>query len=106
MYSKQAQLSKVKKDNPKKMSKSDLKSFRWSIYYNAKGICQLCNKEPICDYHHPLFGCRGADKDDRCQTGTCRKCHDKCHEDKHGFNLKAVEIGESNHKEWVNEIQK
>lgn len=103
MYSKQSQLSKVKEDNPKKMTKDELKSFRWSIYDNAKGICQLCNQAPIEDYHHGLFGCRGADKDDRCQTGTCRKCHEKCHKDKHGFNLQAIEIGNDNYNKWIKE---
>ncbi|MDY0138264.1 MAG: hypothetical protein RBR50_01070 [Candidatus Izemoplasmatales bacterium] len=101
MYSKQSQLSKVKKDNPKKMTEAEQKAFRIYIGLSTRHICQLCNKAMIQDYHHPIFGCRGADKDDRCQAGCCRDCHEKCHKDKHGFNLKAVEIGNENYQRWI-----
>lgn len=112
MYSKKSQLTKVKKDNPKKMSKSENKKYREFISDIAKGKCQLCGNRGD-DFHHSIWGRYGAEKDDRYQLLLCREHHEICHKDKYGFNSNSLKIAVINymeyrakyndHKEWQNE---
>ena len=96
-FSKEAQLKKNRKVNPKKLSQKALKDYKFTIHDISNGMCQICKVKPGDDYHHCVFGCRGADKDDRILALTCRDCHDECHKHKHEEpNTTAIEIGNNN----------
>jgi len=102
MFSKDAQLKKDRRLNKKRLSKKEMNEFRRFISDTSNNVCQLCKIRQIQDAHHPIFGCRGADKDDRCQVGVCRECHEKCHNDKHGkLNSLAIKIGHKNYKNFL-----
>lgn len=97
MYSKASQTKKNRRKNEKKLDKEALHSYKMDINFFANHVCQLCKVRMGEDHHHPVFGCRGADKDDRILVLVCRLCHDECHEQKHGErNTKAKCIGEEN----------
>ncbi len=93
------QLKKNRKQNEKKLSRTELIAYKDTILEECNGMCQLCEEEVADDFHHPYFGSRGADKDDRILTATCRVCHTKCHQSKHGaLNTKAKDIGINNRR--------
>jgi len=98
---KQTQLYKTKRVNLKKLSRLENKLFHDSILDSTGGICQLCNEAEGADFHHTLWGCYGANKDDSRQILVCRKCHELCHKEKHGVvNTIAIKISELNWKEY------
>ena len=101
-YSKEMQTKKAKKLKKGRMTKSDLSTYQMYIYEDSLGLCQLCHKEPIDDYHHSKYGCYGADKDDKFLIGLCRTDHDLCHKDKQKNN-EALYIAQVN---WKNAPQK
>lgn len=93
---KKDQLKKNRKPNPKKLSRPENEAYRCTIDEISFGKCQLCGTIGQ-DYHHPYYGNRGADKDDRYQLAVCRTCHTECHRSKHGaMNTKAKGIAEEN----------
>lgn len=103
MYSKETQLKMAKKKNDKRLDPCEYRALKDSILDRTNGICQLCGVAAISEYHHSLYGSRGADKDDRSIVGICRGCHSNCHKDKHGeLNTLAVEIGENNWERYSN----
>ena len=79
MYSKDAQLQKVKKHNPKKLSAKELKEFKLWIREDSNNKCQHCHACMIESYHHARYGKYGADKDDRSLNGLCDACHKWMH---------------------------
>ena len=96
-FSKAAQTKKNRKVNPKKLSKTALVEYISTIEDISNRMCQICKMKKGADFHHPIFGCRGADKDDRILALVCRDCHDECHEHKHEEpNTTAIEIGNNN----------
>lgn len=97
MITKKAQLKKNRRKNEKRLDKEALHNFKMDINFFARDICQLCRMAYGIEHHHPVYGCRGADKDDRVLVLVCRSCHDKCHKEKHGeWNTKAKQIGNKN----------
>lgn len=97
---KESQLRKVKRVNLKRLTKIENKLFHDDIIDRTNGICQLCNREQGQDFHHSLWGNYGSSKDDMSQVLVCRKCHELCHNDKHGaVNYLAIKEGEQN---WSN----
>ena len=100
MLSKTDQLHKVKRINLKRMSKIENKLYHDDILDTTGGICQLCNESQGVEFHHAYFGRYGADKDDTKQVLSCRKCHELCHNEKHGVvNTMAKWIADNN---WSN----
>lgn len=99
---KSEQLGKVRKSNPKKMTKSDYRKKCDFIIEENDSTCQLCSENMGAEFHHSRFGCRGADKDDRSILLVCQECHLKCHREKHGLlNKRAIETGEENHSHFI-----
>lgn len=98
-FTKEDQLKKNKRVNPKKMTRIENKLFHDDILDNSKGVCQVCEDKEGVDFHHPKYGKFGADKDDTCQVLVCRECHDLCHREKHGaMNRIAEHVGNFNYK--------
>ena len=97
MISKVDQIKKNRQLNEKRLSRPNLIAYKDTIFNECNGMCQLCLVNGADDFHHPFYGCRGADKDDTKLTAVCRGCHTKCHQSKHGaLNTKAKEIAISN----------
>lgn len=93
---KEEQLKKNKKENPKRMSKYDLDQYKSFIFNKTGGTCQMCGGVAD-DFHHSRFGRQGADKDDRSLVAVCRKCHTRCHQEKNGtYGNEAIKIGDKN----------
>lgn len=82
-----------------KLPKAENLKFRQFLAYEYP-ICQICGKAPSDDAHHVVFGCYGADKDDRKQIAVCRACHDWCHEHKHESIEKYEELADENWAEY------
>jgi hypothetical protein len=80
MYSKDSQLKKNKKPNPKKLSHIELTNFKNYIFSKSGGKCQCgCNRD-ITEYHHAKSGIH---KDDRTLTGIAQHpCHYNIHHGK------------------------
>lgn len=101
MYSKQSQLNKTKKDNPKKMSKLEYqKKCDW--LFNKYPKCQICHTKKATQAHHSRYG--KGDRDDRSIISICPYCHHEIHHGK-GVALSREnieQIGYENHKKWTN----
>ncbi len=96
---KKEQLSKAKKPNSKKLGYVVFMDYCDFINERAEGMCQICHSAPLAEMHHSLFGCYGADKDDRSIVGTCLQCHIDMHKDKKGLkSMDAQTIAEANWK--------
>lgn len=98
------QLSKVKKDNPRKMSKADKENLEDFINIKSLGKCQCgCGRDGV-EYHHSK---RGAYKDDRSIMLICRRCHTLIHnceyknvDETSRLTLLAKDEGKSNWKAY------
>lgn len=108
MYSKQVQLQKTKKDNPKKMPKA-LYQKKCDWLFEKYPKCQVCLINNSEDAHHAKYGNGGADKDDRSIIALCRECHRMIHHsrtgivEKHGYEAmrhRLEILGYANHDEW------
>jgi len=111
MYSKQSQLQKTRKPNPKIMPKAEYKK-KCDWLFEKYPMCQICTINKSQDAHHTSFGNNGADKDDRTIISICRECHDMIHHNKtdivdmHGYKAmrhNLEKLGMNNHEEWENE---
>ena len=72
-YTKEAQLTKTKRPNPKKMTGIEKRLYIDFLREKSKGICQIPNcNNPAQDWEHPL---RGINRDDRFTIMICRECH-------------------------------
>ena len=73
MYSKQSQLNKTKKVNPKKMTNHERRLYADFIREKCKGICQIpwCNNNAQDMAHKD----RAYKRDDRYEAMLCRACH-------------------------------
>lgn len=84
MLSKKEQTRKKKLRDDKRLKKNEFEQYRLWLKENHPQ-CQAklngCEHKTI-DAHHVLFGCYGADKDDRTQISVCRSCHTWCHKNK------------------------
>jgi len=105
MYTKESQLKKEKKPNPKKMTKIEKSLYEDFISDKAKGKCQCgCGRDGV-EFHHSK---RGINKDDRSIILICRRCHILIHNMEYNnidkssqLNLLAKEKGEENWKEYI-----
>ena len=72
-YSKESQLQKTKRVNPKRMSNIEKKLYIDFLRDKSSGICQIpnCNNQAQ-DWEHPK---RGINRDDRETILICRECH-------------------------------
>ena len=75
-FSKQSQLKKNKRVNPRKMTKIGKELYQNFIYDNQGGMCFCGCGRPIDEYHHSI---RGVYKDDRSLVGISRHCHSLIH---------------------------
>lgn len=100
MLSKTDQVSKNRQPNPKRMPPVEYKKYVDFINELSGGVCQMTCDRNIQDVHHTLWGNYGSTKSDFSIIAICRVCHDKCHKEKHGFNLKAIDIGEENYEAY------
>jgi len=79
-YSKEKQLGKSKRENPKKMTRTELDAYETFIDEKQKGLCFCGCGRPITEYHHAWFG---AYKDDRYLVGIAQyPCHYAIHHGK------------------------
>lgn len=102
-FDKKSQLFKVKKDNPKKMSKGEYKK-KCDWLFDKYPRCQICLSQRATQAHHAIFG--KGDRDDRSIIAICPSCHHEIHHGK-GVSISrdCIEaIGIRNHEEWLNEI--
>ena len=53
-----------------------------AIYSEQKGICLLCSKAPISEYHHLVPRSRHGSESIDNRAGLCKKCHELVHKDK------------------------
>ena len=73
---KQDQLKKNRKDNPKKLSAIELADFKNFIWAKSGGKCQCnCGRDGV-EFHHSK---RGIYKDDKSIILICRRCHTLIH---------------------------
>ena len=74
---KEEQLKKNRKSNPKKMDKATYRQYVDKVREYSDGMCQNEHCSNIADdIHHGAFG---RDKDDRTITAICRQCHYAIH---------------------------
>ena len=101
-FSKQAQVSKDRTKNPKKLAPTILKAFKDFIFEKAGGKCQCNCGRLIATYHHAQ---RGSNKDDRTLGGIAEYCHWVIHfstDSKERFRLTALfrKKGDENYKDF------
>jgi len=88
-YTKEAQLSKTKHPNPKKMTKIEKSLYEDFIYQVQKGRCFCGCGRCITEYHHATFGVKRGGKDDRYLVGIAQHpCHYAIH---HGKDIELKE---------------
>lgn len=73
---KEEQLRKTKRPNPKRMIKTEYELYVDFVNDKAGGMCQCGCGRPAQDIHHSL---RGSNKDDRSIIAICRTCHNLIH---------------------------
>ena len=95
--------SQTKKNKGKKDNKLDPNEYREYVDFVNElndGVCQMGCGRRSQDVHHSRYGNYGSTKSDFSIISICRECHDKCHKEKHSFNLKAIDIGEENYEAY------
>lgn len=105
---KSEQLKKIKKINPKRMTKIERKLYEEFICDKALGKCQSDCYNNGVEYHHSQ---RGAYKDDRSIVLICRRCHTLIHnceyknaDESLKLTLLAKSRGLENWKEYTTEV--
>lgn len=87
-------------NNPKKL-KNVKKYAKWLL--EKYPVCQICEDKQSIEAHHLMFGCYGANKDDRTLIAVCRECHMYCHANKHESQKEFKELVNKNYKEFCDE---
>lgn len=105
MLSKENQLRKSKKPNPRKMTKVEYELYVDFVNEKAKGMCQCGCGRKADDIHHSM---RGINKDDRSIIAICKTCHNLIHscgykeiEEASRLALLSKNIGKINFKDYV-----
>lgn len=62
--------------------------------------CQICGWRRAVEAHHVVYGCYGANKDDRKQISVCRECHLWCHANKHESIEKFESLADENWEKY------
>lgn len=102
MLSKKEQTRKKRIRDEKRLEAKDMIKYKAWIkqnYPTCQAQLKVCEHETI-EAHHVLFGCYGADKDDRYLLATCRSCHDWCHAHKTLSRELLLHVAESNWKQY------
>jgi len=99
---KQQQTHKNKQKSDKKLPPKELQQYQFWLEKNHP-ICQAniggCEHKAI-EAHHVLFGCYGADKDDKTQISVCRSCHEWCHAHKANSQELFLHVARKNWKDF------
>jgi len=102
MLSKKEQTRKKKMRDEKRLEKKDMERYKQWIK-NTHPTCQinLCGDgSETVEAHHVLFGCWGADKDDRFLVASCRACHEWAHAHKKHSQALLLHVARENWKQY------
>lgn len=87
------------KQPSKRLSKKENENFR-EFLAETYPACQICGWRRAVEAHHVVYGCYGANKDDRKQISVCRECHDWCHANKKESIEKFESLADENWREY------
>lgn len=87
------------KQPSKRLSKQENENFR-EFLAETYPACQICGWRRAVEAHHVVYGCYGANKDDRKQISVCRECHLWCHANKKESIEKFESLADENWREY------